>query len=234
MSDNDVDALVATYLRQLEQALGGLPAQRREQLLEEIRQHITEGRSRLAEEPPAAVRQLLERVGSPEDLAAAALEQEVDGAVRPRRAPSRWGRLLDDVTIALLLFGGALLAVGWLVGTLLLWTSSTWTKRDKVLGTAVVPGGFLLPALLFLSKKSTPTTTCAPSAPVLTLPISGHSGTAVVHCAGAAPAGPAWAVVTVAVVLVVASVAVASHLHRAVKEQRPSRPAGEPFARAVA
>ena len=50
--------------------------------------------------------------------------------------------------IALLLVGGFLWGVGWLVGVVLLWLSDAWTARQKLLGTLVVPGGLALPAIL--------------------------------------------------------------------------------------
>jgi hypothetical protein len=31
--------------------------------------------------------------------------------------------------------------VGWLVGVVLLWSSTVWTLRDKLIGTLVIPGG---------------------------------------------------------------------------------------------
>src|SRR5439155_820822 len=31
--------------------------------------------------------------------------------------------------------------VGWLAGVVLLWSSSLWTRRDKLIGTLVIPGG---------------------------------------------------------------------------------------------
>lgn len=39
-------------------------------------------------------------------------------------------------------------AVGWLTGVLMLWTSSQWRTRDKIVGTLLLPGGFA-PAAVF-------------------------------------------------------------------------------------
>ena len=44
--------------------------------------------------------------------------------------------------------------IGWLVGVVLLWISSAWTTRQKLLGTLVVPGGLALPAGLLLVAGS--------------------------------------------------------------------------------
>ncbi|CAL9661043.1 hypothetical protein SUDANB105_07012 [Streptomyces sp. enrichment culture] len=54
----------------------------------------------------------------------------------------------DLATVLLLQLGALFLAVGWLFGVLLLWTSDTWRLRDKVLGTVVIPGGLALPIYL--------------------------------------------------------------------------------------
>ena len=59
---------------------------------------------------------------------------------------------LETVAIVLLLVGGFFYAVGWLAGVALLWLSRVWTRRDKLIGTLVVPGGLLLPVLLLLGR----------------------------------------------------------------------------------
>jgi hypothetical protein len=47
----------------------------------------------------------------------------------------------EIAAIVLLVFGGFLVGIGWLVGVALLWTSSAWTARDKLVGTLLFPGG---------------------------------------------------------------------------------------------
>jgi len=54
----------------------------------------------------------------------------------------------DFATVLLLLLGGFLAGIGWFVGTYLLWTSTSWTSRDKLIGTFVWPGGLSLSLLL--------------------------------------------------------------------------------------
>ena len=54
-----------------------------------------------------------------------------------------------SVLQVLLLAGGFLVGFGWIAGLILLWTSPSWTERQKLLGTLVLPGGLaLLPILL--------------------------------------------------------------------------------------
>lgn len=49
----------------------------------------------------------------------------------------------------LLLIGGIILpVVGWIIGVVILWASEKWTRRDKLIGTFVVPGGLLLPLVI--------------------------------------------------------------------------------------
>jgi hypothetical protein len=72
MSANDLDTVVGTYLERLDLALSAMPAPKRDQLVEKIAQHVAEGRRQLGEESPAALLQLLDRIGRPEDIAAGA------------------------------------------------------------------------------------------------------------------------------------------------------------------
>ena len=58
---------------------------------------------------------------------------------------------IDVGAILLLLVGGVVVPmVGWLIGLVLLWRSSAWNVRDKVIGTVVVPGGLGLAAFVIL------------------------------------------------------------------------------------
>jgi peptidoglycan/LPS O-acetylase OafA/YrhL len=65
----------------------------------------------------------------------------------------------DHAAVLLLLLGGFLAGIGWLVGAYLLWTSTSWTSRDKLIGTFVWPGGLSLSLFLL----GLPTQTCASS-----------------------------------------------------------------------
>jgi hypothetical protein len=78
------------------------------------------------------VRNVLERVGDPADIAAEARERF---GIKP--AKRSW---TDPAAIILLLIGGFTI-IGWFVGVVLLWISDTWNTRDKIIGTLVVPGG---------------------------------------------------------------------------------------------
>jgi uncharacterized membrane protein len=135
MTKTAVDA----YLRELEQELRDLPVARSRELVEEIREHIE---SALAggSGDEAEVRNVLGRLGDPADIAAEARERFGIHRAKPGAR--------EIVALILLLIGGLLYIVGWVVGAILLATSNVWTSREKVIGLLVVPGG-LLPAILF-------------------------------------------------------------------------------------
>ena len=66
------DYLVDDYLERLRRELSGLPGGRRRELLQKISEHIAEGRASLPGDDEAGVRALLDRLGDPEYIAAAA------------------------------------------------------------------------------------------------------------------------------------------------------------------
>jgi hypothetical protein len=138
----DADRLVEEYLKQLRRELAGVPRGRRRELLDEITAHIVEARADLAAEGEAEIRNLLDRLGDPAEIAAE--EQERSGVSSRRAGPVEIFALIG------LLVGGFLFVIGWFVGLVLLWASEVWTTREKILGTVLVPGG-LLPAFLILS-----------------------------------------------------------------------------------
>jgi uncharacterized membrane protein len=136
------EGAVDEYLARLERSMSDLPSSRRSELVEEIKEHIEEAVAEL--EPGATeadVRNALERLGEPEDIANEARERL---GIRPLRVS--W---TDTAAIVLLLVGGFLWGIGWIVGVVFLWQSDVWSVRDKVIGTLVVPGG-LATSFLFL------------------------------------------------------------------------------------
>ncbi|ANZ41614.1 hypothetical protein BBK82_42365 [Lentzea guizhouensis] len=69
-----IDAVVAEYLARVAQATEGLPADRRDELVRDLREHIETSRADLPAETEAQVRGILERLGEPVDIARAASE----------------------------------------------------------------------------------------------------------------------------------------------------------------
>ncbi len=76
--------LVADYLRRLDEAAAGLPAGRRGELVEEIRGHVADALLAAGDDEPA-VRGVLDRLGSPEEIVAAERE---DPAANGGAAPA--------------------------------------------------------------------------------------------------------------------------------------------------
>jgi len=73
MPDSELDQIVDEYLGRLKVALADLPPERRQQLIVSITDHISEARSTLHANSEVAIRDILDRVGQPEDIAAEAL-----------------------------------------------------------------------------------------------------------------------------------------------------------------
>jgi hypothetical protein len=90
-TNNDHDHIVSQYLNRLEAALKDVPADERESLVESIATHISEARATLSPHSEAAVRDILDRIGDPADIAREMTSQHLDlPAVEPRhRAPRR-------------------------------------------------------------------------------------------------------------------------------------------------
>ena len=99
--------------------------------MRDIRGHIDVALADRGEPSAADVEQVLEELGTPQEIAEAAYAEQPPG--RTRMA----GR--DVVTVILLLIGGIVLPfVGWVIGVVLLWTSTAWRTKDKVIGTLLV------------------------------------------------------------------------------------------------
>ena len=99
------DPLADDYLRRLDAAASALPAHRREELVSEIRDHLQEALRRAPASDETAVRNMLERLGPPEEIAAAA-----DDATPPDQlaAPYREtnGSAIVSVVLGVLWFAG--------------------------------------------------------------------------------------------------------------------------------
>src|SRR4029450_6429361 len=82
----EADALILRYLQELEAELHDLPVNRRQELLDEVGEHIAAARAELEPETEAGVRTLLERLGGPADIAAEARERS--GVPSPPTRPA--------------------------------------------------------------------------------------------------------------------------------------------------
>ena len=100
-TNEDLDFIVNEYLRRLEVALVGLPPERRRQLVESISDHITEARATLSVTSEVALRDILDRVGRPDDIAEAALADEAPSP-RPQVSATRRG-MLAGISVAIII-----------------------------------------------------------------------------------------------------------------------------------
>jgi uncharacterized membrane protein len=76
MPDSNLDQIVDEYINRLKVASADLPPERKQQLIMSITDHISEARSTLQANSEIAVRDILDRVGQPEDIAAEALSDQ--------------------------------------------------------------------------------------------------------------------------------------------------------------
>jgi hypothetical protein len=75
MDGDDLDAICAEYLARLTSELAGLGPDERQQIVEQVSEHIVGARAALPEQSEAAVRDILERLGTPEEIAAEARKE---------------------------------------------------------------------------------------------------------------------------------------------------------------
>jgi hypothetical protein len=169
-SDTADTALVRDYLGRLQAAGWGLAPARRDELVAEVREHIVEAlRAEQAHghEGEAVVRNVLERLGPPEDIVRAESESQAYGVAgappsgyapygSPGQAASTappygreglWGPVEIAAVLLLALGGFVLPVVGPVTGLVLVWVSSQWTRTQKVIGSALG----LLPVLWIFS-----------------------------------------------------------------------------------
>jgi uncharacterized membrane protein len=126
------DQIISGYLARLEQALATLPPARRAELVDDVRSHIAEARRGLAEETDADLLNILDKLGDPADIAADARDRL---GTQPAPAAMPLGMLEIATIVALVLV--------WPAGIALVWLSSAWSQRDKLIATVLVPAGFL-------------------------------------------------------------------------------------------
>lgn len=194
MTTQTLHPLAADYLQRLRRAGRGLPPGRQRELLAEIEGHLSEAIDPSGSDAEALT--VLDRLGEPEAIIAAEAPQ-LD--VLPEgRGTREWAAIL------LLLLGGFIVGIGWLVGLILLWASRAWSTRDKWVGTLLIPGGLATSVFIGLIVLGTATKQVC----------YGVAGGAE-HCSNAAgQSGPTVLGVVVFAVLVLAPVVTAVYLAR--------------------
>jgi uncharacterized membrane protein len=207
MTASPVDEVVNDYLNRLEVAAAGLPPARRTELLEEIQEHIDAARAAGAAADEATVRTMLDRLGEPEEIVAAALETSPAPERGLVATPPSAG--LELAATLLLTVGSFVPLIGWAVGAVLLWGSRRWSTREKLLGTLVVPGG---PAMaLWLGLISLPVTAQS------CIEVQQPDGAVVSECTGSTLSP--WIGVPLFLALLIAPFIVAGLLYSRAKER---------------
>jgi hypothetical protein len=155
----EADALVRDYLGRLEAAAWPLAPDRRGELLLEVREHIESALAEAGNRDEVTARNVLERLGAPEEIVAAEAEAgRPAGWTTPapdatdRRAG--WGPV--EVGAILFLTVGAIFLpiVGPMIGLMLVWLSAEWSPRQKWIATLIVVILLFFPVLLLLGVSA--------------------------------------------------------------------------------
>ena len=164
MSSTAIDQLVSDYLESLRDATTDLPTAERDELVANIAEHIAASMEELDPPNEAGVRTILDRLGSPADIAAEARGQSSRPAPAPAApaapavpAPAvpasvpgpgalEWGG------VAMLGIGSYLLPViGTVAGLVMVSMSRWWSTRQKVMATVLSLAGLLVIPLIGIS-----------------------------------------------------------------------------------
>jgi hypothetical protein len=150
----DADALIADYLGRLRAASWTLPAARREELQGEVAEHIDAALAASGARDVVSVRNVLERLGAPEEIVA----NEGDGPgptpLATALAPTRsWG-VTEILAILFLTVGSVFLPfIGPIVGLLFVWGSRLWSTREKTVATLIAVVLLTLPVLVVIAAR---------------------------------------------------------------------------------
>lgn len=151
------DPIVRDYLARLDDAAERLPAGRRGELVAEVREHIESALAAQATTDEATVRNILDRLGTPDEIVAAEIDT-VDGAAPASGGPGaadreRSGIGLVEVLALLLVTVGAFLVpiLGPVAGMMLVWLSRVWSTRQKLVVSGIAVAIVVLPIVGLLS-----------------------------------------------------------------------------------
>jgi HAAS len=141
MHTMETDRLVDEYLRRLERAATHMQRARRAELVAEIRGHIDTALSQEQAAGEAAVRNVLDRLGPPEDI--------VDAAEPPPRHGDQRAGKLEIVALAALIVP----VIGWLIGAVLVFASRIWSRRDKLIAAVLLLLPIVVLSLSFVAAR---------------------------------------------------------------------------------
>jgi uncharacterized membrane protein len=141
---------VDEYLQRLRRSMGDLPFERRDEILAEIDEHVSELLAETSATTDAEVRNVLDRVGDPDDIAAEARDRlGINQVTRSEPPRTSWP---DIAALTLLVVGSLMITlasspeamlVAWMAAVVLLWISDVWSRSDKVTVTLILLVGGL-------------------------------------------------------------------------------------------
>jgi uncharacterized membrane protein len=144
--------IVEGYLARLNAELAELSAGRRHELVEDVREHITEARATLQDETDAALLNILDHIGEPSEIAKDAREREegrsVEGRVEERKSQEATAAVSQGwgwVEVAAIV----LTILVWPAGVILVWLSRVWSRQEKLVGTLIGAVAFVISFPLF-------------------------------------------------------------------------------------
>jgi uncharacterized membrane protein len=182
-ADTELHPVARDYVTRLTAAAQVLPADEAAELVDDISTHL---RDALTGRPgEAEVRTVLDRLGTPHELVAAAGGAPVMPAPVPTPAPHR-DRLGAIEIIALICLIGAelmfflfpLTIPFWLTGVILLLVSGVWSGRQKAWGAAGLATGVPVTMILLFASPPAETSMCvvSPSTPQVCTSSGGWPG----------------------------------------------------------
>jgi uncharacterized membrane protein len=140
--------IIQAYLDRVSREVDDLTPPEQSEIIEDLRAHIYEAVGDPQDASEADARNVLDRLGHPQDVAREARtrspeheEPSVSGPVQhePRRTPGA----LEVAAIVLT-------ALFWPVGVLLAWVSDRWITRDKVIATVIPFASTLLLGVIII------------------------------------------------------------------------------------
>ncbi|MEU6975550.1 MULTISPECIES: hypothetical protein [unclassified Streptomyces] len=164
--------LVTAYLDAVARETSELPAERRAELLADLREHVEVSGA----ETDIQVRRVLDGLGDPRAVAGAALAEEPATAPAVRPGRTRLTVVLLAVAGLLVLFNSFVGAAAMLVGLALLWGSPQWSTRQKAIATvacAAVPFVVVLAVLSLYGSRIGPMELLVLAGLSLAVPVAG-------------------------------------------------------------
>lgn len=155
MDEQERHQIIADYLRRLSEALAEVPNSARRELVEDVRDHIEEAWHSAPERNRAALLNILERLGEPEDLAR---EERERLGIRPAARDGEHEVLSWAAVVFTVAF--------WPIGVVLSWFSSRWTVGDKAIATLLPVLGLFLGMFLNMAVYTTAAQTVVHNVPV--------------------------------------------------------------------